>query len=220
MVPGTDTRKKVLSLLCFLLTRPQFTATREQVLEALWPEMDPEAGANSLNQSAYFLRRVFEPECDDDTSAGYLRSRADLIWLDNELVQSRSSDCLKLLGAIRRDSSPELVGRLAETYTGRFAVDFIYDDWASCFRDTLHASFLDRVERAVTRDTNAGAFDRALRLAQLAMHADPEAEQIELCLLRLYRRTGADAAAAEQYSHYATVMRDQLGVEPPPLESI
>jgi DNA-binding SARP family transcriptional activator len=72
----------------------------------------------------------------------------------------------------------------------------------------------------VTRDTNAGAFDRALRLAQLAMHADPEAEQIELCLLRLYRRTGADAAAAEQYSHYATVMRDQLGVEPPPLESI
>ena len=72
----------------------------------------------------------------------------------------------------------------------------------------------------MTADTRAGAFDRALSVAQLAMQADPDAEQIELCLLRLYRRTGANAAAAEQYAHYASVMREQLGVEPPPLESI
>lgn len=220
VVPGTEIRKKVLSLLTFLLTRPQFTASREQVVEALWPQMEPEAGANSLNQTSYFLRQVFEPTTTEDATAGYLNSRADLIWLDPELVHSRSSDCLNLIGAIRRDPSPELVTRLAESYTGRFAVDFIYDDWASAFRDTLHASFLDRIERAVVADTKAGAFDRALSVAQLALQADPDAEQIELCLLRLYRRTGAHAAAAEQYAHYATVMREQLGIEPPPLESI
>ena len=220
VLTGTEIRRKVLSLLCFLLTRAQYTATREQVLDALWPEMDPEAGANSLNQSAYFLRRVFEPHCDDDTSPGYLRSRSDLIWLDNGLVGSRSSDCLALLNQIRRDSAPGLVVRLAETYTGRFATDFLYDDWAGAFRDSLHAGFLDRIERAVRTDTKAGAFDRALTVAQLALQADPEAEQIEFCLLRLYRRTGANAAAAEQYAHYASLMRDQFGLEPPPLESI
>ena len=219
-VPGTEIRKKVLSLLTFLLTRPQFTASREQVIEALWPQMEPEAGANSLNQTSYFLRQVFEPTASEDATAGYLNSRADLIWLDPELVRSRSSDCLKLIGTMRRDPSPELVTRLAESYTGRFAVDFIYDDWASSFRDTLHASFLDRIERALMEDTKAGAFDRALSVAQLAFQADPDAEEIELCLLRLYRRTGAHAAAAEQYSHYASVMREQLGIEPPPLESI
>ena len=220
IVPGTSIRKKVLSLLCFLLTRPQFTATREQVLEALWPEMGPDGAANSLNQSAYFLRRVIEPGCEDDASAGYLQSRADLVWLDPDLVGSRSVDCMNLIGAIRRDSSPDLIMRLAERYTGRFGVDFIYDDWASSYRDTLHASFLDRIERALVTDTQSGHFDRALTIAQLALQADPDAEQIELCLLRLYRRTGANAAAAEQYAHYASVMREQLGLEPPPLESI
>jgi ATP/maltotriose-dependent transcriptional regulator MalT/DNA-binding SARP family transcriptional activator len=219
-VAGTDIRKKVLSLLCYLLTRPQFTATREQVFEALWPDMDPDAGANSLNQSAYFLRKILEPGCEEDASAGYLRSRADLMWLDHELVTSRSTECLNLIAAIRRDSSPELVTKLAESYTSRFAVDFIYDDWSSPFRDTLHASFLDRIERAVDLDTKAGAFDRALYVAQLALQADPDAEHVELSLLRLYRRMGANAAAAEQYAHYASVMRDQLGVEPPPLESL
>jgi DNA-binding SARP family transcriptional activator len=143
-----------------------------------------------------------------------------LIWLDQELVQSRSAESVKLIGALRRNPSPDLVVKLAESYTGRFAVDFIYDDWASSFRETLHAGFLDQIQRAVTRDTNAGALDRALRVAQLAFQADPDAEQIELCLLRLYRRTGANAAAAEQYTHYANVMRELLGVEPPPLESI
>jgi DNA-binding SARP family transcriptional activator len=213
-------RKKVLSLLAYLLTRPQFTASRDQVVEAMWPDMAPEQGANSLNQTAYFLRRVFEPLADDDTTAGYLSSRGDLIWLDPELINSRSLDCLKLIKAARRDPSPEIIGRLAESYTGRFAVDVLYEDWAAPFRDSLHAGYLDRIERAIELDMKAGINDRALTLAQTALQADPEAEQIELLLLRLYRRTGRHAAAAEQYQHYASVMREQLGVEPPPLESL
>ena len=220
VIAGTDVRRKVLSLLAYLLTRPQFTASREQVVEALWPEMDPEPGANSLNQTAYFLRRIFEQHSEDDTTAGYLSSRGDLIWLDPELVQSRSAECLRLIASARRDLSPDLISKLVESYTGRFAVDFMYDDWAASFRDTLHASFLDRIERAVVADTRSGAFDRALAVAQQALQADPDAEQIELCVLRLYRLTGAHAAAAEQYVHYATVMREQLGLEPPPLDSI
>ncbi len=220
LIAGTSIRRKVLSLLAYLLTRPQFSASREQVIDALWPEMEPEAGANSLNQTSYFLRHILEPNATEDAAANLLDSKADLIWLDPELVRSRSSECQDLIAVIRRDPSPELVTRLAETYTGRFAADFMYDDWASGFRDSLHASYLDRVERAIVADTNAGAFERALSVAQLALQADPEAEQIELCLLRLYRRLGATAAAAEQYAHYANVLRDQLGVEPPPLESI
>ncbi len=220
VVLGTDVRKKVLSLLAFLLTRPQFTASREQVMEALWPEMEPEAAANSLNQTSYFLRQVFEPRADDEASAGYVTSRGDLIWLDPGLVHSKSQDCWSLIARIRQDASPALVTLLAETYTRRFATDFLYDDWASSFRDTLHATFLDRAERSIVADMQAGAFDRAVTVAQLALQADPDAEEIELCLLRLYRLTGANAAAAEQYVHYASVFREQLGEEPPPLEDI
>ena len=220
IVIGTSIRKKVLALLTYLLTRPQFSASREQVIEALWPEMSPEAGANSLNQTTYFLRQVLEPKATEETTASLLESKGDLIWLDPNLVRSRSSECQGLVSAMRRDPSPELVMQLAESYSGRFAADFIYDDWASSFRDSLHASYLDRIERAIVADTDAGAFDRALAVAQLAMQADPDAEQIELCLLRLYRRMGAIAAAAEQYAHYSKVLRSQLGVEPPPLEAI
>jgi DNA-binding SARP family transcriptional activator len=220
LIPGTEIRRKVLALLAYLVTRPQFTASREQVVEALWPEMAPEQGANSLNQTAYFLRRVFEPAADDDTSAGYLNNRGDLIWLDPDLVSTQSSRCLELISRARRNPSPDAITDLVSAYPARFAVDFTYEDWATTFRDSLHSSYLDRVEKALELDLRIGAIDRAISVAQQALLADPEADQIELRLLHLYRVSGAQAAAAGLYAHYSSFVREQLGVEPPPLESI
>jgi len=76
------------------------------------------------------------------------------------------------------------------------------------------------VERSVSDDTRQAHFDRAIAIARRAVEIDPDADGIEVSLLRLYRLTGAHAAAAEQYGHYATMMRDQLGIEPPPLDSL
>ena len=116
--------------------------------------------------------------------------------------------------------SPDEVERLATLYRGRFALDFEYEDWASGYRDSLHATYLEVIERSVHDDFKSGHFDRAIRIARRALDVDRTAEQIEVSLLRLYRVSGAHAAAAEQYAHYASYMRDELGVEPPPLDSL
>ncbi|MEA2620117.1 MAG: hypothetical protein QOC97_890, partial [Chloroflexota bacterium] len=85
VVQGSTIRRKVLALLCFLLTRPDFSSTRDQVLDALWPELDPPDALNSLNQTVYFLRRVLEEHYVEDLSPGYLHHDSDLIWLDPDL---------------------------------------------------------------------------------------------------------------------------------------
>ena len=103
---------------------------------------------------------------------------------------------------------------------GRFALDFEYEEWAAPYRDWLHASYLEMVERAVSERLETGHFERGIRLARRVLDVDPGAEHVEVSLLRLYRASGAHAAAAEQYAHYATAMREQLGVEPPPLDSL
>ena len=145
---------------------------------------------------------------------------SEVIWLDPELVASRSQRCREAIRVADRDPSPENVDLVSRTYLGRFALDFAYEEWAGPYRDSMHAAYLEVIEKAVSADTNAGAFDRAIGLARRAMEADPEAEQIELSLLRLYRRTGAHSAAAEQYAHYSSVLRNELGIEPPPLDSL
>ncbi len=65
-------RRKVLALLCYLGSRPGMAATRDEVLDALWPELGPDTAGNSLHQTIYFLRRVFEPDFREGMSAGYV----------------------------------------------------------------------------------------------------------------------------------------------------
>jgi LuxR family maltose regulon positive regulatory protein len=219
-VPGTSVRRKALALLCYLLTRPGFSASRDQVLDALWPDQDPEQSVNSLHQTAYFLRRVFEPDFSEDLSPGYLNHNPEMLWLDDELVDSRSSACQRLLDALSRPPNPREVDELSSAYKGPFALDFAYEDWASPYRENLHAHFLETLERAIQSDIGDGRLDRAMLLARRVLVVDPDVDQIERTLLGLYRATGAHAAAAEQYGHYAITVRRDLGAEPPSLADI
>jgi two-component SAPR family response regulator len=168
----------------------------------------------------YFLRRVLEEDYVDDLSPGYLHHDSDLIWFDPGLVTSRSAHCRRLINALPSAPSPDHVAELLDVYAGRFALDFEYEDWAVPYRDRLHASFLEVIERSLMSDIESGHFERGISVARRALDVDPTAEEVEVSLLRLYRASGAHAAAAEQYGHYAAVMRDQLGIEPPPLESL
>jgi len=220
VVGGHEVRRKVLALLCFLLTRPRFSATREEVMEAMWPDMEPSAAINSLNQSVYFLRRVFEIAYTEDTTAGYLHQDSDVVWLDNELLQSRSNNCAHLIAAYERRPDPRLAIDLGSAYSGKFALDFSYEEWSVDYRDWLHIAYLRIVESQVRQLIDSSEFDAGVAMARRALQIDPRNEDLELSLLQLLRSVGAHSAAAEQYAHYATLLRRDLGIEPPPLESV
>ena len=175
IVQGSAVRRKVLALLCFLLTRPSLSSTRDQVLDALWPDLDPPDALNSLNQTVYFLRRVLEERYVEDLSPGYLHHDSDLIWLDPELVTSRSNDCRRLIKSLPLRQPPIKSMPLVEAYRGRFALDFEYEEWAAPYRDWLHASYLEIVERAVADDLETGHFERGINLARQVLDVDPNA---------------------------------------------
>jgi LuxR family transcriptional regulator, maltose regulon positive regulatory protein len=218
-VEGAEVRRKVLALLCLLLTKGRWTATREEVVDSLWPDLDPQAALNSLNQTMYFLRRVFEPEYREETSPGYVQQDGETIWLDPDLIQARSKTCLSLIRGMTGDPDGELALALAREYRGKFALDFAYEEWASPFRDGLHASYLRVIERAVRLDIDSGSLARGVLLAERASEIEPDSEELQLALVRIYRLTGAYAAAAEQYAHYSRAMKE-LGVEPRALAEI
>ena len=147
VVDGRSMRRKVLALLAFLASQPQGSATPDRVMDALWPELDPEQGSNSIHQTIYFLRRVIDPDYRAGLSPEYLHFDSEVIWIDSELVSCRSWRCLRILN--ERPVTPALVDELVENYRGRFASDFPYEDWASGYRDNLHARYLGEVERAL-----------------------------------------------------------------------
>ncbi len=218
LIEGRTVRRKVLALLMFLASQPNGSATPEQVLDSLWPELKSDQGSNSVHQTVYFLRRVIDPDYRAGISPEYVHFNSDAIWLDKALVDCRSWQCRNLL--LQRPESQQSVETLLASYRGQFAPEFAYDDWAAAYRDGLHAAFLSAMERAVAGKSGITDLRWRLWVGQRAIAIDPEADTIEALTIRLYRALGASSAAAEQYSHYSAVMRDQLGIEPPPIEDL
>jgi DNA-binding SARP family transcriptional activator len=189
-------------------------------MDAMWPEMDPAAAVNSLNQSVYYLRRVFEPEYTEETTAGYVHQDSDVLWLDTDLIESQSARCAALVSEWERTREDSLVRELSATYGGKFALDFSYEDWSVDFRDWLHVAYLRAIEAQIKKDIDDGNFDAGVAITRRALELDARQEDLELSLFRLLRNSGAHSAAAEQFARYANVMRGDLGVEPPSLDSV
>jgi|GEM_PF-909687 ATP-dependent transcriptional regulator len=219
VVEGSEVRRKVLALMSLLLARPKWTATREEVVDCLWPELDPQAALNSLNQTVYFLRRVFEPDYREEVSPGYVQQDGDTIWIDPDLVDARSRRCLRLIRSLSGDPDGATAMLLAQEYQGRFSIDFAYEEWSGPFREALHTSYLRVIERAVRLDIDGGQLARGVFLAERAAEVEPDSEEIQLALIRIYRLSGAHAAAAEQYANYSRAMRD-LGLEAPSIDDL
>ncbi|HYO42570.1 MAG TPA: BTAD domain-containing putative transcriptional regulator [Candidatus Limnocylindrales bacterium] len=212
-------RRKVLALLCFVSSRPGMAVTRDEALDAVWPDLGPDTAVNSLHQTIYYLRRVIEPAYREGLSAGYVAFDGEVLSLDRELVDTHSRRCWRLI-SLGRGGDPRASRELLGIYRGTYALDFAYEEWAIAYRENLHAAVLAAVEASVRSAINSGDANLAIELAQRLLAVDSAADSIELELLRAYKLGGRHAAAAEQYAHYASYVRGELGAEPPPFDDI
>ena len=105
------------------------------------------------------------------------------------------------------------------------AVDFMVSPIVPEILRTKVKVFVDlyllaQLAKNQARERGQLAAERTARAAaERANEAEPESDDLQLALARIYRLAGAHAAAAEQYEHYARSARD-LGVEPRPLSEL
>ena len=77
-----------------------------------------------------------------------------------------------------------------------------------------------RSRTQIKQDIDGGDFDAGIAMTRRALEIDSRHEDLELSLFRLLRNSGAHSAAAEQFERYSTVLRADLGVEPPNLDAV
>lgn len=220
-VPLSRTRKKASALLLYLASRPGQTATRDQVTEDLWPNLDDDQAANSLHQTIYFLRRDIDPEYRDGNSIDYVLLESDLVYLDSELVQTASGAFARQAAEfLRVQRTPGECIPLLASYPGRFAVDFEYEDWAIPWRDTVHATYLRLAEVAIRGLISQGEPDRALGAIGAVLAVDPQAIEIEAALPVALVRAGSRTAAEAAYARYSERYRVAFDADAPTLPEL
>jgi DNA-binding SARP family transcriptional activator len=210
-------RPRQRTLLGYLLARVDNPPSRDQVIEAIWPNAELEDAVNSLNQSVYQLRRVFDPRYRDGESPPYLVSTTDTVALDPALVITDLQEFRELGRAFESGESRDvraLGNALVDLVEGDFLAELVYEDWAASFRMAVHAE-VRQVLMRFTEDPWLAAYpDLGLRAATKLAELDPYDEQAHLGIARCLQAMGRREAARLVVRRFLARLQDELGEKP------
>jgi LuxR family maltose regulon positive regulatory protein len=209
-------KRRIRTLLGLLVANFRSTLTREKAMDILWPESDPSAAVNSLNQTVFQLRRVLDPTYKDGESPQYVLSTVDAVQLNPELVTTDLDELRRLAATVvDHDSGPKVMTDLINLVRGEFLGDLRYEDWASRIQSSVHAEVRDHLlPLAVGR--HGATPDLAVRAACGLLELDPFDETAQLAMAQQLASSGRRNAARDAVVTFAQKMSDDLDESPSP----
>jgi DNA-binding SARP family transcriptional activator len=218
-IEGTSIRPRSVALLHYLATRPRHAATRDEAIDALWPEAEAQAGLNSLNQAIYHLRRALDPDYDLALQEGiptpYIRHEAEMVTVNLELVTFDSARLRSTLDAVRRRARVDQIDDLLDAYLGPFAVEVPFEPWAEQHRSALDVGVFAVIEREMAAAYSVGDIDRAIDLALRAVRIDPTDGAMLEHLALLLEESGSIAGARRAAARAVSALRE-MDIAPNP----
>lgn len=207
--------QKTASLLAFLAFYLHRSHPREELIELLWPESDPDAGRTSLRSALTALRRQLEPQGAAETSI--LQADRQFVRLDPASV---TTDVLAFESAIQAaEAEADAAKRRTELeqalrlYRGPLLPGF-YEDWALDERERLQRRFGGALRDLAAALEETGDLRRAIEIAHRVVSADPFVEESQMNLVRLYAMAGQINAATRQFREMERLLRREMNAQP------
>jgi DNA-binding SARP family transcriptional activator len=200
--------RKPAALVKLLALAPRHRLHREQVMDALWPELGPAAAAANLRKALHHARRLAE----SNTGGALIESAGDLIALPAEGLRVDVDEFRSAADQARRCSDLDAYAKAVELYKGDLLPDDRYEDWAIGPQEELRLEYLALLEEQAALLESRGDVAGATRAVGQLIAADPLLEEAHVRLIRLQALAGRRADAMRQYEH----LRDTLGHEPGP----
>ncbi len=194
-VPGSAwATKRAVQLVVLLAMAPGQRLATEQVLDALWPQLAPEAARANLHKAATHARQAL-----GGRNAVVLRGGVVALWPEAE----REVDVAvfeRTAAAALADGDADACARAADRFTGELLPEHPYEAWVAEPRERLRL-----VHLALLR--GAG------RWAEVVA-ADPTDEPAHLALMAEHQRAGRLHAAVRQFHDLRAALARELGVRP------
>lgn len=184
---------QLVQLLCLAEDR---RLPREQVMDALWARLDPEAGAANLRKAVHHARQALGRH-----DAVALQGGTVSLWPGKAVVVDAVEFAHRAHAAL--DLGDALAcAEVARGCGGDLLPGSRYEAWVEPARERLHASLLRLLRQA-------GDWDRLV-------HLDPADEPAQRALMARELAAGNRAAAIRAYARLRHALQEEFGVRPAP----
>lgn len=190
---------KPLALLTFLALAPRRTVLREQFIELLWADSDPEMARRSLRQALYQARR---------------RMGDEAILGDDEqltLVADLTTDRDEFLEALDAGDPARAVALYQGPFFPAFAAPggAAFEQWADYERERLQFAFFQALESLARTELRQHRWRDALRLARRLRESDRERESAWRLVLEALVSAGDWVQAAAEAEALEAKLREE-----------
>lgn len=200
---------KAAAIVKILALREGRSMLREQLIAALWPEADADAGANSLYKNLHQLRKTVR-------RAGGPR---DVIHLDHPLialapyVRVDLDELRRRAASIGATATPEELEH-AVADAGPLLPDDIYEPWTEPYRGNVHMQITRLRLQLARMYVDAQSYERAIEQYDAVLRLDDLCDEAHHGLMRAYIGCERRDLALRQYERYRAVLASELGTAP------
>lgn len=181
-------------LVQLLSLQPRHRMSRDLVIDALWPQLDPDAGAANLRKAMHHGRQALGRHDAITLQAGEL-----LLWSERPVVVDAETFEARAWAALRQRDPAECAD-VASEYGGDLLPGASYEAWTEPHRERLRARYLDLLRASAQWE-------------RLAQH-EPTDETAHRALMQRELEAGNRAAALRWYSRLRESLQHSLGVTP------
>lgn len=210
-------RPKPKLLVKLLALQPHYQLHREQLMELLWPDSEPEAAANNLHKAIHMARHALEPMLESAAASHFIIVRGQQVllrapgkvWTDVCEFERRAAEALKSTLVEAYESALEL-------YEGDLLTEDLYEDWAAARREQLRTQYQDLLVKLTRIYEARGEHQPSIERLKELLACDSTNEESHRQLMRLYALTGNKHQALRQYQICCEALHKELAAEPEP----
>lgn len=197
---------------------------KDALIEMLWPNGHPGAGATSLKVVAHKLRTALEPNKETgDAGSWIVQTRGTYqlnpdapIWIDVDSFRDlwRRGCALQVQG--RLDEARSELTRAEELYVGDYLEEDLYEDWTIIPREELrdiHLDLLQRLAELAARDLDHAG---VIRYCHKIVLADPCREDAYRMLMQSHAALNQVARAGAWYAVCRATLAREISAPPTP----
>lgn len=215
---------KAKSLLKYLLGNIDHSASKDMLMEALWPEYEPITANNNLKVAVLALRKTLEFDHRENGASqlvlfrdgNYIINPRIVLYVDAERFEYQCDAAIRLEREGRKDEAIVEYKSAASLYKGDFLEDNLYDDWALIKREALKDKYLTILCKLADHLMQKADYAGAVIYCEKVLEKDRCREDIYHRLMQCCSRLGQRNRAIEWYRLCEVTIKRELDTDPDP----
>ncbi len=213
---------KAKSVFQYLMTRPREPIIKDLLMEALWPDCDPQAASNNLRAAIYGLRQTLSQLLEKKEpfpyvlflQGSYLLSPEVELWVDVEEFERHWVTGRRLDREGRVTEAIHEYEQAEALYRGDYLEGEPYEEWTLLRREALKDTYVIILSKLADHSMKTADYEGCIVYCQKILAKDPCREDAYRRVIRCYSRLGQRNRALRWYEICRRTVQAELDTTP------